>query len=110
MRVALIVAATTIGLASCGKVDGSSNVTLYRSSPIDPTLRVHFGTFNARETDQAYNLNNCLMTSRLLNSNARALAERNKTETSFGFWCEPGEYRAKGSIPKDYQAAFPTDV
>lgn len=110
MRLILSAAVAIAVLSGCSGKDVADPVTLYRSSPFNAAERVHFGTFDAKESDKAYNMNNCLMTSRLLNANVQAFAEREKKAVGFGFWCEPGEYRSEGSIPSNYQAGFPTDV
>ena len=98
-------------LGSCSQPQ-SETATLYRNSPFSPGLRVHWATFNAQESDPSYNLNNCLMTARLLNANvtASAKAEDKERDSSIGFWCEAGPYRERGSIPTTFPEAFPTDV
>jgi len=75
-------------------------------------LRVHWATFDAKESDPGYNMNNCLMASRLLNSNmtASATLQGKERDTSVGFWCEKGPYRSKGTNPTVFNEAFPTDV
>lgn len=97
-------------LASCSQ-QGASTATLYRNSPFG-AVRVHWATFNAKESDPSYNLNNCLMDARVLNANATASAkaEGKERDTSVGFWCESGPYREQGSIPTTFPEAFPTDV
>lgn len=74
-------------------------------------MRVHWGTFDAAESG-GYNLNNCLMAARVLNANvdANAAKEQKKRDAAAGFWCEPGRYNEKGSVPYSFPAAFPTDV
>lgn len=97
-------------LGSCSK--SANTVTLYRSSPFAAGIRVHWATFNANESDQSYNLNNCLMAARVLNANvtASAKAEGKERDSSLGFWCEGGPYREQGTIPTTFPEAFPTDV
>ncbi|WP_159832256.1 hypothetical protein [Novosphingobium sp. TCA1] len=108
-----IIGATAAMLTACGPAKGGSSnpVTLYRNSPFG-TVRVHWATFDADESDPAYNLNNCMMAARLLNANTAAFAqsEGKRPDNSVGFWCESGRYKEKGNIPPTFDAAFPTDV
>lgn len=92
-----------IALAGCGE-RASDAFTLYRNSPVDPALRVHFGTFDAGERVTDYNEANCEMAASLFNANAKAL---NDGRQAFGFWCEPGAYAKTGDIPRQFDAAFP---
>lgn len=86
--------------------------TLYRNSPFDPSLRVHWATFDANESSPTYNLGNCMMAERLLNANlsASARAEGKEPHPLTGFWCEPGKYRETGTVPNTFNSAFPADV
>ncbi|MDX3901161.1 MAG: hypothetical protein QHC40_11735 [Sphingobium sp.] len=98
-------------LASC--TGGPENVyTLYRNSLIETTMRVHWGTFDATDSDATYNMNNCMLAARLLNANldANAAKAEMQRDASIGFWCEPERYKEKGSVPHSFPAAFPTDV
>ena len=104
-----------LALASCEppkKTGADYPATLYRNSFIDPSLRIHWATFDADETDRTYNLSNCAMAARLLNSNSRAAAtaQDNQPDETVGFWCEPGPYAEKGSIPPTFEAEYPTDT
>jgi hypothetical protein len=105
-----ILLATVFVLSGCGKAD--QPFTLYRNSNIDPTLRIHFATFNAAESDQAYNLTNCQMAARTLNSNIKALAKAEGREppVGLGFWCEPGTFKSDGRVPMSFDAEYPTSV
>jgi hypothetical protein len=105
---AAVVAAT---LAACSERKAET-FTLYRNSPYAPGVRVHWATFDVSDSDATYNLDNCQMAARLLNANvtASAKAEGKERDTSLGFWCEPGTYREKGSIPTTFPEAFPTDA
>jgi hypothetical protein len=85
----------------------AAEYTLYRNSGMNPAARVHWATFNAAESDRAFNLNNCQMTARLLNANVRQL---NQGRSPIGFWCEPGNYREDGGVPNTFQSEFPTDT
>lgn len=86
--------------------------TLYRNSPFDLALRVHWATFDAHERDASYNLNNCLMAARILNANVTAIAAAANKErnTLAGFWCEAGTFKRNGAIPIRFHEAFPTDA
>jgi hypothetical protein len=92
---------------------GSSNTaTLYRNSPLGTATRVHWATFDARESDPNYNMNNCLMAARLLNANMTASAAQagQMRSPGVGFWCEPGSFREHGSSPTTFPEAYPTDT
>ena len=102
-------------LCSCapeGSNDKAGPYSLYRNSNINGSIRVHWATFNAQESDPSYNSNNCSMAARLLNANMAALAkaESKALHPGVGFWCEPGAYSEKGAVPSRFEAAFPTDV
>lgn len=94
-------------LGACGKTDDAATATLYRNSSLDPNARVHFGTFDAVESDPTFNMSNCQMAARLLNANIRKL---NNDRQPAGFWCEPGAFSEEGAHPAAFDAAFPTDV
>ncbi len=110
MRGLFLVVISMPMLWSCGT--SAPPFTLYRNSPLDPSVRVHWATFDAKESNRSYNLNNCQMAARVLNANASARAEAGGQvrDPSFGFWCEPGTYKGSGPVPSDFPAAFPTDV
>jgi len=59
--------------------------TLYRTSPYSP-MRIHFATFDARESS-AYNLTNCQLAAQALNDNVGKL---NDGQHPVSFWCERG--------------------
>ena len=107
-RLIILLLAGAVGLSGCGTRNAEA-YTLYRTSSMDPTMRVHFGTFDAHESDPTYNQGNCEMTARLLTANMKALngADYNP---ALGFWCEPGAYREKGDVPASFDAKFPTDA
>lgn len=107
MRVRSFILLSLIALGACGKTNGAATVTLYRNSSLDPNARVHFGTFDAADSDSTFNMSNCQMAARLLNANIRKL---NDYRQPAGFWCEPGEFSEEGSHPASFDAAFPTDV
>jgi hypothetical protein len=102
-------------LASCtseGREAGAIPYTLYRNSSVDPGLRIHWATFDARESDASYNANNCAMAARLLNANfaTSAKIEGQEPAPGAGFWCEPGSYAESGAVPSRFERAFPTDA
>jgi hypothetical protein len=90
-------------LTGCDDV-GNNEATLYRNSGLDLSLRIHWASFDAEESDPMYNLRNCLMAAKLLNYN---LQTQNENLNSRGFWCEPGSYRETGSTPTTFDAEFP---
>ena len=95
-------------LAGCGR-HSAQTYTLYRTSSSDHALRIHWGTFDAAESDPGYNINNCEMTARLLTANMKALNGA-RYDPALGFWCEPGADNAEGTVPNAFPAAFPTDA
>jgi hypothetical protein len=106
-----VIALTLIACGSDGSA-GAERYTLYRNSFMDRSMRVHWATFDARESDHNYNRNNCEMAARLLNANidASAKAEGKERDPATGFWCEPGRYSAEGVVPSTFPAEFPTDA
>jgi hypothetical protein len=102
-----ITTAILLLLTACDR-DRGETYTLYRNSPLDPSLRVHFATFNSNNHGD-YNSGNCMMAARLLNANsaASAKAEGKPQDKEIGFWCEPGDYSEKGSVPSQFDSAFP---
>lgn len=104
---------TAILLAGCTEgSERAAQFTLYRNSSLDSSLRIHWGTFDARETDLSYNRNNCEMAARLLNANISAFRQANGEVApgGVGFWCERGRYSKDGPVPARFDAEFPTDV
>ena len=99
-------------VAGCNSEQKPEQFTLYRNSSLDPSVRIHWGTFDARESDLSYNRNNCEMAARLLNANVTAFREENGEEgpAGVGFWCERGSYAEDGSVPSSFDGEFPTDV
>jgi hypothetical protein len=85
--------------------------TLYRNSPLDHGMRVHFATFDTGDTGD-FNRQNCAMTARVLNFNMDAANKAAGTlrDQSLGFWCESGQYAAKGVVPEQFESELPTDV
>ena len=97
-------------LVACSSDRGEA-YALYRNSPFDYTMRVHWATFDADDKG-SYNMNNCLMAARLLNANvtASAKAEGKERDVMAGFWCEPGPFEEDGLVPTNFPEAFPTDA
>jgi hypothetical protein len=107
----LLLMLLTAALVGCADGDKADPFALYRNSPLDYSMRIHWATFDA-EDKGSYNMNNCLMAARLLNANvtASAKAEGNERDTKAGFWCEAGPYKERGLVPTNFPEAFPTDV
>lgn len=101
-----------LGTAACSNDAQDSEYTLYRDSPFDTSMRVHWATFDAPESDAGYNMDNCQMAARLLNANFKALAAAagKPPMPGVGFWCEKGPFLEKGAVPSYFEAAYPTDV
>lgn len=105
--------ALVLTLSGC-TLESSANKpasTLYRNSPLDYGSRVHFATFDADDS-QDFNMQNCAMTARVLNSNMDAAnkVEGNQRDPRLGFWCELGQFNANGSVPQRFESEFPSDV
>ncbi len=79
--VSMLVAAAAEAIAEENRFDNI--YTLYRSSVLDPTLRIHIATFDAEEGAE-YNAENCQLAARLLLSQEGA-----KTLS----WCEAGSFQ-----------------
>lgn len=76
---AIVVALFLLGCDS----DRSLTYTLYRNSPLDSAMRVHWATFDADDKG-AFNEGNCWLAAKLLNQQA---------PNGVRWWCEKGEYR-----------------
>lgn len=72
-------------------------------------LRLHFGSFDVEGEANDFNITNCQMTARLLNSNIRDQWTA-QSLPDVGFWCEPGSYREDGLVPVTFEAEYPTSV
>jgi hypothetical protein len=110
----LIALTVFLALAGCnqaGGFGGGATVTLYRNSPVDYSMRIHWGTFDAQDGVN-YNLSNCQMAARLLNANVTALAKKEgrRHDSVVGFWCEVGRYKESGMVPMTFQEEYPTDA
>lgn len=95
-----------IALSGCNSGDKSEPATLYRNSQIDNSMRIHFATFDAEDSTGSYNLLNCRMAMRVLNSNVREL-NPTKEKQHVGFWCEAGTYEKEGLAVSSYDVEFP---
>lgn len=104
----LAILAGAMLLAGCG--DEGERATLYRNSPLDPSSRVLFASFDAPEKGD-YNPQNCGMVARALNANvdASAAAEGKDRDPRLGFWCERGAYKKDGPTPAAFESEFPTN-
>lgn len=98
-------------LAGCSSAkDEAATATLYRNSILDPSMRVHFASFNA--PDKApFNIDNCEMVARIMNANvdASSAKEGKPRNQSAGFWCESGDFSDEGSVPRAFDSEFPSD-
>ena len=82
LRVVFLVA--LIGLVSCSTVSLSDSAfTLYRTSVLDESMRIHIATFDSKD-GRDYNQENCELARQLFQSQDGV-----KTR----FWCELGRYR-----------------
>ena len=86
--------------------DSAERYTLYRNSPLDRNLRVHWATFDVSGTMGDANHNQCEMTALLLNANYQT----DRFDRRVGFWCEAGAYAEKGEVPSSFEGEFPTGV
>lgn len=112
-RNAKVVLITLALLAGCESATrGDETYTLYRNSPLDRTMRVHWATFDVSDSTPDANRNQCDMAARLLNANVKEWAkiEAKEYDTTLGFWCERGSYSAKGAVPSSVEQEFPTNV
>lgn len=66
-----------------GCTDEAGSFTLYRSSVLDSTMRIHMATFDAGD-GAAYNKENCHITADLF---------QKQPGVTVRYWCEPGGYR-----------------
>lgn len=83
-----------LALAGCARA-ASPEFTLYRNSNIEPSMRVHFASFDAADKGAGpdagnFNGENCRMAAELLNANVAAL---NGGGHPVRFWCEKGSFR-----------------
>lgn len=61
----------------------ASTFTLYRNSPLGPSMRLHVATFDAADGEQ-YNRENCNLAADLFSKQGGLKAR---------FWCEAGRFR-----------------
>ncbi len=82
----ILLSLTVVMISACSSSMDSSNIsTLYRSSVLDETARIHVATFDANESDE-YNQGNCEQARQLFQSQSGV-----KTH----FWCEMGRYKSR---------------
>ena len=81
MRAFAAVIALTSMVLGCD--DRAGAFTLYRASPLDPTMRIHMATFDA-EDGAAYNAENCRIVAQLFQS---------QPGVSVRYWCEAGRFK-----------------
>ena len=70
-------------LAGCDTGRAPDVYTLYRSSPVDSSMRVHWASFDADQSE-GYNQENCM---------AGADAMNAIPGITVRYWCEKGKYR-----------------
>lgn len=68
-------------VVGCG---GDDVYTLYRASPIGPSMRIHMATFDADGEGTSYNRDNCNLTANLF---------MKQPGVTVRYWCEPGKFR-----------------
>ncbi len=76
--IGLIVAGCDTGSRASDQV-----FTLYRSSPIDPNMRIHVASFDSSD-GEAYNRENCELASQLFKA---------QPGVTVRYFCEKGQYR-----------------
>lgn len=70
--------------ASLGQTDKAAGAyTLYRNTPIDPSMRIHVATFDASDGAR-YNEDNCTISAKLFAAQLGVVVR---------YWCENGQYR-----------------
>lgn len=109
----LLAVLVSLLLGGCNQtVSGSPTYALYRNSPLDRNLRVHWATFDVSDSQSEFNQSQCEMAARLLNANLIASTGEGQKNPypGVGFWCERGSYSAKGPAPTAFEAEYPTDV
>jgi hypothetical protein len=77
--------------AGCSMHSASPTYTLYRNSPVDPTARLHWATFDASDQGTGMtNKANCEAAAALLNAKLSEAAGEAQPDR---FWCEKGRFR-----------------
>lgn len=66
-------------LTACSNYDNI--FTLYRNSPIEPNMRIHIATFDAKSEHAGYNRENCNIAQGLFSK---------QPGVSVRYWCERG--------------------
>jgi hypothetical protein len=86
MNIRLTTAALMLGFFQVSQALAQSDkeiYTLYRSSAIDTSMRLHIATFDAKE-DESYNRENCLIAASLFAA---------QPGVKVRYFCEKGRYR-----------------
>ncbi|MDK9721247.1 MAG: hypothetical protein OEL53_08700 [Rhodospirillales bacterium] len=78
----LMFACAVFMLSGCN--DNRDVYTLYRTSPLDPNMRIHMATFDADESSPTYNQENCQLAADLFTK---------QPGVTVRYWCEKGRYR-----------------
>jgi len=68
---------------ACAAQDSGTVYTLYRTSPLDASMRLHVATFDAKETE-SYNRENCLVAADLFAA---------QPGVKVRYFCEKGRFR-----------------
>ena len=84
IRLALCAGFMAVPGAVTADTQAQHPVTLYRSSAVDRTMRIHVATFDAAEVRPTYNSENCELAPQLF---------REQLGVNVLYWCEPGRYR-----------------
>jgi hypothetical protein len=67
-----------------GHVDLLNKQVMGRNSVLDAAMRIHIATFDAADSGEGYNLQNC---------NIAADLFQNQPGVNVRYWCEPAWYR-----------------
>jgi len=115
LRISFVVLTANMTL-SCSKPEVAPQplhgeiFTLYGTT--DGKRRFHEATLDAAlnvgGNGLADNEENCRIMALILNANMKA--EAGGRQSNVGFWCEPGRYRAQGSVPSLFKGKFPLDL
>lgn len=82
MKILLALAGLLLASAT-GAAPPGATYTLYRSSALDPAMRLHIATFDAAESG-SYNQENCAQALALFQAQPGVKAK---------FWCEAGTFK-----------------
>jgi hypothetical protein len=82
MKLLITVLAISGIMLGCQVSDGDT-YTLYRSSPLDASMRIQIASFDSKD-GEAYNKENCEIAEKLF---------ENQPGVTVNYWCEKGRYR-----------------